>query len=248
MVKGFLDFIKRGNVVDLAVAVVIGAAFTLVVQALLAGIITPLIAAVFGEPNLSNVGTFTINDAAFSIGLVLDAVLNFIVIAAVIYFLVIVPLNALNERRRRGEVDPADTAAPTDEAILLREIRDLLRTRDQPVPFACDRIGQRLAWANAPSRGLEQRRTRSAAGVPPAELRRRCQLQERAGRRVGDGCAHRRRHRRLYVNAQRPPVQWTSGGRRRAQGWSIAGISGRARRLIRPAHFGLADHFWERTV
>ena len=129
MVKGFLDFVKRGNVVDLAVAVVIGAAFTLVVQALLAGIITPLIAAVFGEPNLSNVGTFTINDAAFSIGLVLDAVLNFIVIAAVIYFLVIVPLNALNERRRRGEVDPADTAAPTDEAILLREIRDLLRDR-----------------------------------------------------------------------------------------------------------------------
>ena len=129
MVKGFLDFIKRGNVVDLAVAVVIGAAFTLVVQALLAGLITPLIAAVFGETNLSNVGTFTINDAQFSIGVVLNAIFNFLVIAAVIYFLVIVPLNALNDRRRRGLVDPEDTAAPTDETLLLREIRDLLRDR-----------------------------------------------------------------------------------------------------------------------
>ena len=129
MVKGFTNFIKRGNVVDLAVAVVIGAAFAAVVAALLDGLITPLIAAIFGEPDLSGVGTFTINDADFSIGVVLDAIINFLIIAAAIYFIVVVPLNALNERRKRGQVEPEDQPAPTDEALLLAEIRDLLKSR-----------------------------------------------------------------------------------------------------------------------
>ena len=129
MLKGFMNFIKRGNVVDLAVAVVIGAAFATVIDGLLDGLINPLIAAIFSKPSLANVGTFTINDADFSIGVVLDAVLNFLVIAAAIYFIVVVPLNALNERRKRGHVDPEDQPAPTDEAILLAEIRDLLKSR-----------------------------------------------------------------------------------------------------------------------
>jgi large conductance mechanosensitive channel len=127
MLKGFKEFIVRGNVIDLAVAVVIGAAFTTVVNALVDGFINPLIAAVFGEPNLSDVAAFEINGAQFSIGLILDALLNFVLVAAAIYFLVVLPINRLNERRRAGGVEPAEEAAPSDEALLLTEIRDLLR-------------------------------------------------------------------------------------------------------------------------
>ena len=132
MLRGFRDFITRGNVVDLAVAVVIGAAFTSVVNALVENLINPLIAAIFGEPDLSSVGVFTINDAVFSIGAVLTAVINFTIIAAAIYFFVIVPVNAMNERRRRTEVAPGEEAAPSDEALLLAEIRDLLRAQSEP--------------------------------------------------------------------------------------------------------------------
>ena len=78
MLKGFRDFILRGNVIDLAVAVVIGAAFATIVTALVENIINPLIAAVVGKPNITEVGTFTINGANFSIGAVLQAVLNFL--------------------------------------------------------------------------------------------------------------------------------------------------------------------------
>src|SRR6478752_3152415 len=105
MLKGFRDFIMRGNVVDLAVAVVIAGAFALVIKSVLDGLINPLIAALFGKPNLDSVGTFEINDAQFSIGVVFTALINFVCIAAAIYFIVIVPMNMLAERRRRGQVD-----------------------------------------------------------------------------------------------------------------------------------------------
>ena len=124
---GFRDFITRGNVIDLAVAVVLGAAFTGVVNALVANLISPLIAAIFGQPDLSDVGVFTINDAVFSIGAVLTAVINFLLITAAIYVFVIVPINAINERRQRTGVTPETEVAPSDEALLLAEIRDLLR-------------------------------------------------------------------------------------------------------------------------
>ena len=127
MLKGFRDFIMRGNVVDLAVAVVIGAAFTLVVKSVLDGIVNPLIAAIFGKPNLDSVGTFTINNAHFSIGLVLTALINFACIAAAIYFLVVVPMNVLAERLRRNKPDAA--MEQSDEVVLLTEIRDALRQR-----------------------------------------------------------------------------------------------------------------------
>jgi large conductance mechanosensitive channel len=125
MLKGFRDFIARGNVVDLAVAVVIGAAFTAVITAVVKGIVDPLIAAVFGKPNLNDVGTFTINNADFSIGLVLTALLNFLIVAAVIYFLVVAPMNTMNARLRRNDEPEPETQS--DEAMLLTEIRDLLR-------------------------------------------------------------------------------------------------------------------------
>src|SRR6478609_10201248 len=126
MVKGFRDFIMRGNVVDLAVAVVIGAAFALVIKSVLDGLINPLIAAIFGKPNLDSVGTFTINDAHFSIGIVLTALINFLAVAAAIYFIVIVPMNIITERARRNRAAEAE-AEKSDEVLLLTEIRDALR-------------------------------------------------------------------------------------------------------------------------
>lgn len=125
MIKGFKDFIMRGNVVDLAVAVVIGAAFGKVVTAIVEGIITPLVAAVFGKPSLADVWTFPINNAEFSIGLVLQAAFDFLAVAAAVYFLIVVPMNALAARRARGE-EPAP-AAPAEDVVLLTEIRDLLK-------------------------------------------------------------------------------------------------------------------------
>ncbi len=121
MLKGFRDFLMRGNVVDLAVAFVIGAAFGAIVKGLTDGIINPLIAAIFGKPNLDSVGTFTINGAQFSIGLVLTPIVNFIIVAAAIYFIVVVPMNKVRSRFVKEE-----EAAEAEEITLLREIRDSL--------------------------------------------------------------------------------------------------------------------------
>ncbi|MEO7059510.1 MAG: large conductance mechanosensitive channel protein MscL [Lapillicoccus sp.] len=115
----------RGNVVDLAVAVVIGAAFGVIVNSIVKGIITPLIAAIFGKPDLSAVGNFTINNAQFSIGVVLDAILNFVLIAAAIYFVIVTPMNHLMALRKKGE--EAEPTAPAEDVLILTEIRDLLR-------------------------------------------------------------------------------------------------------------------------
>jgi len=128
MLKGFKDFLMRGNVVDLAVAVVIGVAFGDVVKGLLKGLFTPLIAAIVGARNLDNVGTFTVHKADFSFGVFLTPLVTFVVISAVIYFLVVMPLNKLAERRARG-LEPAPKA-PSEEVALLTEIRDSLRARD----------------------------------------------------------------------------------------------------------------------
>ncbi|GAB3591387.1 large-conductance mechanosensitive channel protein MscL [Angustibacter peucedani] len=124
MVKGFKDFLMRGNVVDLAVAVVIGAAFGAVVKALIDGFINPLIAAIFGKPDLSGVGAFTINNAQFSIGVILNAIINFVLVAGAVYFVIVVPMNHLAERRKKG-IEP-EPEAPAEDVILLTEIRDLL--------------------------------------------------------------------------------------------------------------------------
>jgi large conductance mechanosensitive channel len=122
--KGFKDFLMRGNVVDLAVAVVIGAAFTLVIAAVVQGLITPLIAALFGQPNLDSVGTFVINDAEFSIGVILTALVNFVLVAAAVYFVIVLPITKLRERSAKEE----EAAGPTD-IDLLTEIRDALVAR-----------------------------------------------------------------------------------------------------------------------
>jgi large conductance mechanosensitive channel len=123
MIKEFREFILRGNVVDLAVAVIIGAAFGAVITALVEGIFTPLIAAIVGEPSFGGL-KFTINDSEFLYGRVLNALITFVSIAAVIFFVVVKPLNMLAERRKRGEV--AEPEAQPEDIILLTEIRDLL--------------------------------------------------------------------------------------------------------------------------
>jgi large conductance mechanosensitive channel len=121
--KEFKDFISRGNVVDLAVAVVIGAAFTAVVTAVVSGLITPLIGMIFSKDFRDM--TFTVNDSVFSYGIVINALIYFLSVAAVVFFLVVKPLNVLQERRRRGE-EPVEEKSLSDEAVLLAEIRDLL--------------------------------------------------------------------------------------------------------------------------
>ena len=126
MFKEFKAFLFRGNVIDLAVAVVIGAAFTAIVTAISKGMITPLVGLIVAK-DFSKM-TFTINSSTFNYGTVIDAVIQFVSYAAVIFFLIVKPMQVLQERRRRGE-DTEDTPAPSDEAVLLTEIRDLLRTR-----------------------------------------------------------------------------------------------------------------------
>jgi large conductance mechanosensitive channel len=137
MLKEFKTFISRGNVVDLAVAVVIGAAFATVVASFVDGIINPIIGLVGGD-DLSRLG-ITLKDASgagpavvLQYGLVLSALINFLLVAAAIFFIVVKPLNVLAERRKRGTVPAEEAPELSDEALLLTEIRDLLRTQ-QPL-------------------------------------------------------------------------------------------------------------------
>jgi large conductance mechanosensitive channel len=126
MPKEFREFILRGNVVDLAIAVVIGAAFGAIVTAFVADLVTPLIAAIGGQPDFGGL-TFTINGSVFRYGHFLNAVIAFAIIAAVIFFFVVKPLNALLARRKAKD-EPAPEA-PAEDVVLLTEIRDLLRPR-----------------------------------------------------------------------------------------------------------------------
>ena len=127
MLKEFREFILRGNVIDLAIAVVIGAAFTAVVNATVANLITPLIAAIGGQPDFSAL-KFTINNSTFTYGAWINAVISFLIIAAVIFFLVVKPMNAFLARRKTEEVTP-EPEAPAEDVRLLTEIRDLLAER-----------------------------------------------------------------------------------------------------------------------
>ena len=119
MLKEFRAFLMRGNVVDLAVAVVVGAAFGAVVTALVEDLVTPIIAAIGGEPDFSALD-FTINDSTFTYGHFINAVISFIVIAAAIFFLVVKPLNALMARRGIGQ-EP-EPIGPSDEERRHREV------------------------------------------------------------------------------------------------------------------------------
>jgi large conductance mechanosensitive channel len=129
VIQGFKTFIMRGNVIDLAVAVVIGVAFNAVVTAFTNNIINPLIAAA-GGTNVNGLAYQLIKSnkkTLLDFGAVISAVINFLIIAAVVYFLVVAPMNYLAERRRRGH-EPEPAAKPED-IQLLEQIRDLLAQR-----------------------------------------------------------------------------------------------------------------------
>jgi large conductance mechanosensitive channel len=131
MLKGFKDFILRGNVVDLAVAVVIGAAFATIVTAFTDSIIKPLINAITpaSSPGLG-VTLIAGKDSTYvDFAAVITAAINFVIVAAVIYFAIVLPVNVIQERRRRGE--ESGPAEPT-EVELLAEIRDLLSAQQRP--------------------------------------------------------------------------------------------------------------------
>ncbi len=122
MLKEFRDFLLRGNVVDLAVAVVIGAAFAALVNSLVADVLTPIIGAIVGKPDFSNLN-FTINGSEFNYGNFLNALIAFLSVAAAVFFFVIKPMNTLN--RLRG----ASSEEEASELELLAEIRDELRAQ-----------------------------------------------------------------------------------------------------------------------
>ncbi|MEO5975388.1 MAG: large conductance mechanosensitive channel protein MscL [Ilumatobacteraceae bacterium] len=126
MFKGFKEFIMRGNIVDLAIAVVLAVAFGGVIAALVEDFLTPLIAAVFGKQDFSGL-TFTINDSIFRYGHFINSMISFLAVAASIYFIVVVPMQKLADRRKIGQELQEVPPAPSDETALLREIRDLLR-------------------------------------------------------------------------------------------------------------------------
>ncbi len=130
MIQGFKDFISRGNAIDLAVGVVIGAAFTGVVNAIVDKFFNPLVGAIFGEPNFDSVGQFTINGAEILPGAILTALVSFLFVAVALYFFIVMPMNRLAERRAAGiEQEPQ---APAEDIALLTEIRDLLRETSRP--------------------------------------------------------------------------------------------------------------------
>lgn len=123
MLKGFRDFILRGNVLELAVAFVMGAAFTAVVNQLVASFLNPLIRVILGGKEAS--GSFTVRGQVFDYGTFVNVVIAFLLTALAVYFFVVLPVNKLAERRARGrEPEPEEMG---DEVRLLTEIRDELR-------------------------------------------------------------------------------------------------------------------------
>jgi large conductance mechanosensitive channel len=116
MLKGFKQFVLRGNVLDLAVAVVIGGAFGKIVAALVKDLLTPLIAVVGGKPDFSAIH-FTVRGTSFAIGDFVNEVVSFLLVAVAIYFFVVAPVNALNERRKRGQAPPDPTTKTCPECL-----------------------------------------------------------------------------------------------------------------------------------
>lgn len=129
MLSGFKNFILKGNVVDLAVAVVMGAAFGAVVDALVKNVLMPLIAALVGSPNFDSFAKVTINGNDLQFGVLLTAIVNFVLVAAAIYFVVVAPMNHLIERRNAKLGISEDEPAADPTVTLLTEIRDNLVQR-----------------------------------------------------------------------------------------------------------------------
>lgn len=130
MLDGFKKFIARGNMVDMAVGVVMGAAVTSVVTAIVEKVINPLIAMIFGTENMDGLLAFTVNGSTVSFGAVIGALINFLVVAAAVYFCIVLPINKFRDMAtaRHGVQDEAEEPlSPEEQTVaLLQEIRDEL--------------------------------------------------------------------------------------------------------------------------
>lgn len=126
MIQGFKKFIMRGNVIDLAVAVVIASAFNPIIEALVKNVINPAIGALFGKPNFDDVGVFHIRKTPIKPGAVLTALVSFLLVAAAVYFCLVYPMNKANERLAKRKGLNTEEAEISDEVRLLTEIRDAL--------------------------------------------------------------------------------------------------------------------------
>ena len=126
MFQGFKKFILRGNVIDLAVGVIIGAAFGAIVKSAVEDLMTPVIAMAGGAPDFSALKLF---GTPIMIGKFLNALINFLIQAAVVYFVIVVPVNRLLERMKKDE--PTTPSSPTEDVKLLTEIRDLLKAKSE---------------------------------------------------------------------------------------------------------------------
>ncbi|WP_295018926.1 large conductance mechanosensitive channel protein MscL [uncultured Micrococcus sp.] len=143
MLQGFKDFIMKGNVIDLAVAVIIGAAFSKIVNALVESVLMPFIAALVGSPNFDSFGLVTLNGNDIKFGVLLTAIVNFLLVAAAVYFAIVLPMNKMIERRnRRLGIEP-EAEPVAEDVALLTEIRDLLsaqRGGGAPLPGTDPRV------------------------------------------------------------------------------------------------------------
>lgn len=128
MIKEFKAFLLRGNVVDLAVAVVVGAAFSGVVNALVRDLITPLIAAIGGKPDFSSL-KFTINKSVFAYGDFLNSLISFLIIAVVVFFFIVQPINHLVKMANRGAEKDVDKDEKDPQLVVLEDIRDALKKK-----------------------------------------------------------------------------------------------------------------------
>lgn len=139
MIKGFKEFIMRGNVIDLAVAVVIGAAFTAIVNAFVEGLINPLIGVIFQVGDLSEwilpVPTLTGGTSTFMIGTIVGSLINFLAVAAIVYFVFVMPMNHFKERQaaKAGVAETVEEPLPTEQELLV-QIRDLLEKQAPAKP------------------------------------------------------------------------------------------------------------------
>ena len=123
MLKEFRDFLTRGNIVELAVAVIMGAAFGAVIKSLVDNVMMPLIAAIFGKPDFGSIA-IDIGKGHIAIGLFLNDLVSFMLVAAAVFFFIVRPINAITARRK---AHPEEAPAPPEDIVLLTEIRDLLK-------------------------------------------------------------------------------------------------------------------------
>lgn len=128
MIQGFKEFISKGNVLDLAVAVIIGASFTPIVKSI-TDVIMGIIGAIVGQPNFDSVLQFSIRGSdPIQPGTIITAIVNFLLVASALYFAIVVPMNALNKRRAKEDAEKAEE--PSEDVKLLSEIRDLLAEKN----------------------------------------------------------------------------------------------------------------------